>query len=67
MPQEIEDKANQLISKGCHFDIEMLSTGLISMTCEQGEEVLSIIICPNGPEVIEATRTLVEEAFEAAQ
>jgi len=62
----VEESAHRLISLGCHFDIEMLSTGEISMTCEddrwEDEPVLAHEICPNGPEVPIAVDRLVATA-----
>lgn len=61
---EIEVKALQLITEGLHFDIEMLSTGVISMTCEDKEnEVISIELSGNGPEIINAVTNLVNNAY----
>lgn len=53
-PKAIEDDAQRLIDAGCHFDIEELTTGEISMTCEMDsldEPTLGIRICDNGPAV----------------
>ena len=65
--QELHDKAETIIEAGYHFDIEVLRTGMISMTCErdpdQGE--VYIQVCRNGPPVPVAVRTLVEEAHAA--
>lgn len=62
--QALHDKAAALIEAGYHFDIEMLRTGMVSMTCErntdQGE--LYIRLCSNGPPVVAAVRALVEDA-----
>jgi hypothetical protein len=62
MDKEIEDKAQLLIAKGLHFDIEELTTGLISMTCGDSEEIISMEVCPNGPEVVESVKKLVQYA-----
>ena len=64
MEPEVEARASVLIKKGCHFDIEMLRTGEISMTCEKGEYVVSIVICENGAAVVESVCTLVDNATE---
>ena len=61
-PTEIEAVARTLITDGCSFEIEMLSTGWISMTCECGDEVLSHFICPNGPDVPLTVDRLVKAA-----
>jgi hypothetical protein len=62
MPANIEKVAHALIEKGCHFDIEMLSTGLISMTCEKEDDCLSIEVCPNDERVIAGVEKIVEAA-----
>jgi len=63
-PPEVEKKAHDLIAAGCVFEIEELTTGMISMTCERRDKVLGHEICPNGPPVVEAVRTLVETAYK---
>ena len=63
MPEDIENKAKQLNALGCHFDIEELTTGLISMTCEKDEDTYSSKLCKNGPEVVDNVRQLIDEAF----
>jgi hypothetical protein len=62
MPSDVEIDAFYLISKGCHFDIEMLTTGAISMTCEQGDEIVSIEICNNDNSTIAGVQKLVKSA-----
>jgi hypothetical protein len=64
MSPDVEEKAHELIKRGCHFDAEILTTGEVSFTCERCEDLLSQEICENGPPVIEAVRKLVEEAFD---
>ncbi len=56
-PNAIAEKAKQLLEKNCRFEIEMLTTGHISMTIEQDgvrkePAILAHEICSNGPEVI---------------
>jgi hypothetical protein len=34
MPPDVEAKAQALIAQGYRFDIEILTTGMVSMTCE---------------------------------
>lgn len=59
MPPDIEGMAQELIVLGCHFDAEVLTTGKISFTCERDDDLFSIQLCDNGPQVIEAVRDLV--------
>ncbi len=70
MPKEVEDKAFQIISKGGHFSVEILMTGMISITCEkwsnieQEEETLSIEICENGPGIDRAVENVINRAYD---
>lgn len=64
MPDEIESRAKALIGDDCRFEIEMLSSGEISMTCERDDEVLSIEVCQNGPDVLLAVERLIDVAEE---
>jgi hypothetical protein len=64
MPEDVEKKAHALIERGCHFDIEILRTEEVSMTCECGDEMLACEICENGPQIKEAVRDLVEDAVD---
>ncbi len=66
MDNDIEEKAQALIKLGCHFNIEMLSTGLVSMTCEKDDEedeLIAIEICNNNPDVIKAVYKLVSDSY----
>lgn len=64
MPEDIWAKAQALIAADCHFDIEELSTGMVSMTCETFDHLLSIQVCENGPAVVTAVETLVMDAYQ---
>lgn len=63
-PADVADKAYKLISAGCRFEIEELTTGQVSMTVERDDpdgeaEVLAMEIVPNGPRVpgaVDSTR-----------
>ena len=63
MPADIEEKAFDLIYSGCHFDAEILTTGMVSLTCEDTEDLVAIKVCPNGPSVVTAVRELIESAY----
>jgi len=67
MDVKTEADAWELIRAGCRFDIEELTTGMISMTCMIGqgekEECLSIEVVENGPPVIGAVKKLVKDAY----
>ena len=61
-------KATALREQGCRFEVEELLTGEASMTVERlhgGEdELVSIRVVPNGPEVPPAVDELIDEAYE---
>lgn len=54
-PPHIEAVAARLQESGCRFEIEMLSTGEISLEVVRGDrdepEMAVNEICPNGPDV----------------
>lgn len=64
MDADTEEKATKLLASGCHFDAEVLMTGIVSLTCERGDDCLSHELCPNGKAVIEAVRKVVHNAFD---
>jgi len=66
-PDDIGEKAKQLLESGCRLEIEMLQTGEISMTVERdrsdGEiDLLAQEICSNGPALPIAIDKLISEA-----
>lgn len=63
-PAEIQKMSDKLVEMGYHFDIEELSTGMVGMTCELGDELASIEICPNGVEIPETVDSLIESAYK---
>lgn len=64
MPEPVEEAARVLIAKGYHFDIEILTTGMVSMTCEKGEECTAIEICSNDEQVPVHVEKLIRTATE---
>lgn len=68
-PAEIEEQAHAIIARGFGFEIEILTTGQISMeicspeTAKKDAVVLTHEICRNGPEVLESVDKMVREAF----
>lgn len=68
--EETAKRADRLVSSGCRLEIEMLSTGQISMTVERDTEdgeidLLSQKICKNGPQVPIMVDELLETADQA--
>jgi len=63
-PPEIEAKAKELIDAGYVFEVEELTTGIISMDCNKGDVVLAHELSQNGPPVVPAVTRLVETAYE---
>jgi hypothetical protein len=45
--EEVGEKAKALLEKGCHFDVEILTTGVVSLTCEKDENLLAIELYEN--------------------
>ena len=71
-PDAIGEYADRLIAAGCRLEIEMLTTGQISMTVEKDDEdgeidLLAQKVCNNGPEVIENVDELWTDADIANQ
>ena len=67
-PKDIENKAHILQKAGWSFEIEMLSTGTISMEiCRKNEDwsmrTLSSKLCDNSPGIEKAVDEMVEEAY----
>ena len=62
MPANIEKIAHALIERGCHFDVEMLSTGLISMTCEKDGDLLAIEVCLNNEKVVAGVENIIKQS-----
>ena len=67
-PDAIGEHANCLIATGCRLEIEMLTTGQISMTVEKDNEdgeinLLAHKVCNNGPEVPENVDELLTDAI----
>lgn len=64
-PRAVEAKAQALLARGCHFDIEELSTGAIHMTIELDtldDPVIAVQLCKNTVAVLAAVDRLVDEA-----
>ena len=65
LPKEFEDMADKLISQGYHFDIEVLTTGQIHMSCENDSldsPVIVNAICDNGPKVVTCVERIISSA-----
>ena len=66
-PDDVGEKAKQLLDSGCRLEIEMLQTGEISMTVERDQDdgeidLLAQKICNNGPAVLVAIDELINNA-----
>jgi len=63
MPEEIEKKAQTLISGGARFEVEELRTGEVYMEClAKDDQILANQLCINGPPVVKAVEELVLSA-----
>ena len=74
VPAGIEAMAQKLIAHGCRFESEVLRTSEVSILCvdpeaEEEHRVLAweVVAVANGPEVLEAVVTLVQEASANAE
>ena len=70
--EEYDDKVNTLLEAGVAFEVEMLSTGEVSLTIEyedpdEGNVTLAHEICSNGPEVTDAVETLIKVAHSGLE
>lgn len=63
-PRNISVMAEKLLQRGCNFEIEMLSTGEISMEVMHGEKSVAHEICANGPAVPIAVDAMIERAYK---
>lgn len=64
-PDSLAPLVSELLERKVRFEIEMLSTGLISMEAMRDEESLAAEICPNGPEVLLAVDRMIRAAHAA--
>jgi hypothetical protein len=58
-PKEVYDKAMDIIKAGYRFEIEMLTTGLVSMTIAGNDDDHDIEVVTNGPEVLMAVDRMI--------
>lgn len=66
-PPDIEAQASRLVAAGARLEVEELTTGMVSLTCEREDEsgevdVMSMKIVPNGPAVLAAVDSLINAA-----
>lgn len=59
---EVFRKATELLQNGYCFEAEILTTGIVSFTCERGDDLIGIELSQNGPEVVEKVNKLINEA-----
>lgn len=57
-------RAVEIIKQGAHFEVEVLSTGMIYLTCELGNGFVTNKLSKNGPEIYPAIDELMETAYE---
>lgn len=68
-PDDVEVLAHRLILEGFEFTVELLNTGIVSMTCERdtpdGEtEVIGHVLAPNNPLLEMKVDELVKGAYQ---
>lgn len=61
-PAPVEAEARKLIEAGVDFEVEILVTGVVSLTASYEEEDIAIELTRNGPEMDDAVDRLVKEA-----
>ena len=67
--EDLESVAQELIKRGCRFEVEVLSTGAVSVTCEDysddpnDPETLAIEIVANGPHMLGAVDKIITDAM----
>ena len=66
-PDPIADKAAELVSAGCRLEIEMLTTGQISMSVEHGDDTWAIEITPNDSKVVAGVDKIICDAYHRLQ
>jgi hypothetical protein len=62
-PDDIADKAFEIIAKGFRFECEQLTTGHVSFTVADDDGDVGIEICMNGVNVPEAVDTLINRVY----
>ena len=60
---DVYNRAKKLLASGYTFDAEVLSTGLVSFTCEKEDDLAAIELSKNGPEVVEKVAALINIAY----
>ena len=64
MPEGMADKVSAILAAGDSFEAEVLGTGIVSLTVTDHTQDYAIELCPNGPEVVEALKRLIEGAYK---
>jgi len=67
-PTEMYLKAMRLIEAGYRFEVEVLTTGQVSLTCVDPEDSgdIAIEVCANNSEVSDKVDAVIEKAWEHA-
>ena len=61
--EETYAQSKRLLEDGYYFDAEILSTGMVSLTCEEEDRLVNIEVVANGPDVVQAVERLVAESY----
>ena len=64
LEEGVLEMAQYLLDNGCRFDAEILQTGMISFTCERDDDLISIQLCPNNPQVVASVNKLIKQSYE---
>lgn len=63
--EDYDRRANVILNEGFVFEIEVLTTGEVSMTISNDEADLFIEICENGPAVVEHVKKLIDNFYSS--
>lgn len=61
LPIELKQQYDLMMSSGCRFETELLSTGLVSTTIADAEQDHFHKITPNGPQVKDAVIAMLKD------
>lgn len=64
MPEGYSDKVAAILASNSAFEAEVLGTGIVSLTVTDHTRDFAIELCPNGPEVQEALKRLIDGAYK---
>ena len=64
---DVEELAQHCITRGVRFEVEILTTGEVSLAAEGDDDTYAMEVVPNGPGVREAVERLVRATHSMVQ